>query len=779
MSRLAVMMMFLMGNLGISPCLQGQIIPIINQNHCLLKNAGGSILGDIVLPVDKKDQTGTVCRQPEYDCFFGPGMRYTWKFNPQPGLTGEIHLSTFVLEKFILIGGSVKTVGPDPVYVENVVPCDIYIERPNLSQCRLYVNSGTNWTSGSMALSNPDVLTTLCQSICVFQGSERSDCLGVGSITIHRAETKMNRTMKDNRLRISPTIKYNRIRLDPGQTLQMETQMVNSHFQGGSYALEEWIDAAVKVIQPKFNRSLAGLYNVFYAYWSPERRQANEALFLKCCRELRQTGLRDYGISYIGCGLWHNRAAFGEEEPWPGLLPHGWEWLITQMREQGVELKYGSFWGHASRCATVFRQHPEWMVHDREGKLMQQGETSWAGCSEPYYDFDWSNPQVREWFKTKVLQPFAISGGKYFSFDFFGSMEEGEDQRILTDPRVLVPTEFDRLQVKIARDALGEGCIIGTYSSRTTSLVGLVDRVRTGLDCGRLDPSPYSGEKIELGSKRYIEDTDARWELLKQVHRNLAATSGFNGKFWINDPDPMMVGIYDRSNTLEEARVRIMICACSGGFPTVGEALSFMSAARLDLLKKALPVFGQSARPIDLMEKDIPSVHHLHLALWDGGWDIITLFNWGNSSAQYLVDLERLGLQHSYHVFEFWTQRYEGISSRRLSVSIPGRSCRVFRLSRVLNRPQVIGTDRHVTVGGRELLDVQWNGAKRMLSGISVRPLPEQGMIVVYVPTGWSALDDQGRQLSLTGNLLSNRVRFSPQGNPWSIAFVSPSINSK
>ena len=82
------------------------------------------------------------------------------------------------------------------------------------------------------------------------------------------------------------------------------------------------------------------------------------------------------------------------------------------------------------------------------------------------------------------------------------------------------------------------------------------------------------------------------------------------------------------------------------------------------------------------------------------------------------LDFAKAGFENGrpYLLFDFWEQKFLGKVSNSYSINLPSHASAVISLRPDLDRPQVIGTDRHVTMGGVELLDESWNAGKKMLS---------------------------------------------------------------
>ncbi|MFH0965119.1 MAG: hypothetical protein V2A58_14060 [Planctomycetota bacterium] len=709
-------------------------------------------------------------KSPELNGFFGQGERLCWQAELQEGLTGEIWLSAHELQDFILIGGELENTTDKPVYVDDLCLCDILISRDDIDNARLFINSGSQGFSGSLSLADDRVHEAPCSSLCAFQGTSASDCLGIGSISMRRTEILLERELEEGGLHVRPIVAYDLVRLNPRQKLRLETLMINTDSRGGAYCLESWVESATTVIQPQFNRSLRGLYNTWYAYWTPTSDHGTAKLMLDAAKELEDSGLSHYGISATSLGVWHNRAALGETEPWPWIMQgHTMTELAEKLAEGGIQFEHGGFWGSVSGCSTVFKEHPEWMIKDKDGNPRQIAQESWCRCPSPKYALDLSVPEAFSWLKRHSADPVVTWGCKYYWLDFFG-ISGRKEGAVAGDETVCLPAEMERQLVRMIRESLGEGVRIGTYTSPTNRLVGLVDAVRMASDCGALERLPDSMED-GTDSISTQEAIDNRWKHVQACARNMGAAYFYNNRFWINDPDPIMVGLTDRPETLEEARVRVMIAANSGGFPTVGEAISHMAPGRLELLKKALPVYGQAARTIDVMDREVATVYHLHVNHPSGNWEILTIFNWDDESQKRTVDLDDIGLVGGYHGFEFWGQDYIGQMSRQLTYTIPARSCRVFRLTPIAGRPQVVGTDRHVTVGLKELPELYWHAAQNRLSGIARRPQPESGTITVFVPDGWNIEGVAGAKYQADGSIATIRAEFLTEGKHWNMTF--------
>ncbi len=75
-----------------------------------------------------------------------------------------------------------------------------------------------------------------------------------------------------------------------------------------------------------------------------------------------------------------------------------------------------------------------------------------------------------------------------------------------------------------------------------------------------------------------------------------------------------------------------------------------------------------------------------------------------------------LDADSEYLLFDFWKQKYVGRLWGEYAVSLPPHACQVLSVRPARGRPQLVGTDRHITMGGVELGDERWDARSKRLS---------------------------------------------------------------
>jgi alpha-galactosidase len=193
-----------------------------------------------------------------------------------------------------------------------------------------------------------------------------------------------------------------------------------------------------------------------------------------------------------------------------------------------------------------------------------------------------------------------------------------------------------------------------------------------------------------------------KWNLpcARNMVRNSICRMAMHGRWWINDPDCMLLrtstafsedeivgiatvkvrAVYPRTAcmvfcsrpcTLWPPLVVCFVQALSGGSFIISDDLSAVPSRRLRLAQQLLPATNRSAIPLDLMEREMPELLRLCLGegtAWGaaGPWALIGVCNWGEhvkthpfafEDTRLAVD-DDLHTRLAVHVFEFWSGRY-------------------------------------------------------------------------------------------------------------------------
>lgn len=135
----------------------------------------------------------------------------------------------------------------------------------------------------------------------------------------------------------------------------------------------------------------------------------------------------------------------------------------------------------------------------------------------------------------------------------------------------------------------------------------------------------------------------------------------------------------------------------------------------------------KSARPVDAFVSDIPMVYDFEV---NPEWHQVTFFNPDKENPKRVgIDLSgaqvdgALGLdpKRAYHLFDFWNNRYVGKmeGNERVDQELRPGEARMISFRAVLDRPQVLSTDRHIMQGYLDVSEVEWDAEGKVLKGCS------------------------------------------------------------
>jgi hypothetical protein len=354
----------------------------------------------------------------------------------------------------------------------------------------------------------------------------------------------------------------------------------------------------------------------------------------------------------------------------------------------------------------VFKEHQNWFVHKKDGSIYT---VHWAGSC-----LDMTHPEAREFLYGVISRITRQWGFKYIKID---GLWTGMAVKILYPQpdyrddnlgdavfhnQAKTNIEAYRDGLKLVRQASGEdvyilGCNIAQNMRTLGASIGLVDGMRIGRDIGAKWSSILNC--VEIGTRLYF------------MHNRL----------WHNDPDCLMLR---EPLTLDQARAWGSWIAISGQLNIASEWMSDLSDERLDIIKRSMPNHGLCGRPIDLFENPFGQIWHLTAGTKQNRKDIIGMFNWNDKKPDTVrVELNKLylpvGGSGTYVGFDYWTDEFIRPFTGALELELRPSSCRIVGIQKLLDRPVLVSTSRHITQGVVDVVEQNWNSQNKILSGKS------------------------------------------------------------
>ena len=505
--------------------------------------------------------------------------------------------------------------------------------------------------------------------------------------------------------------------------------------------------------------------------------------------------LKPYGFQYVQLDDGYDRDSHGEHywiENWDKRkFPHGPKWLAQYIQSKGL---HAGIWIVPNAYAGAVSEHPEWYLRDKQGKLVLDYATP---------ALDSSNPEVLA-FVQHMFQTLDEWGFEYYKFDGEHALPQyipAVDRARLRDGADLLASYRRRLAA--IRDTLGprrfiEGCPAGTplngigffnsyfnghdLYNNWQGMHPLFSSINANAFLNHLAVYVMPGEGLELGLPMTVD------EATRKRPPNVVDTARTR-------EDPMTgFGVTDA-----QARTLVTYVALTGVAYPLASVMPELPAERVKLLKATMPTMP--ILPVDLYSRgtdmrwdtfkhmqadyyihNYPEILDLKVSAPSGNYDVVGLTNWRSENTTRDLDLvEKLGLDPGarYVVFDFWNQRLVGVAQDRLHVEIEPHDTRVLLIHRLLDRPQLLGTSRHIT-GVWSVAKLSWNAAASKLAGEAETVSGEPYTLWIHVPRGMTPARSRvatkdGAEVpanqKTTGDLLT--VTFSGASQPveWDIGF--------
>ena len=281
-------------------------------------------------------------------------------------------------------------------------------------------------------------------------------------------------------------------------------------------------------------------------------------------------------------------------------FPHGMQFLVEKIKENGYQAGLWCAPFDFSEKSETFRNHPEWFIKDanyiNSHKMMIDFGTE--GARKYLYDLFYKISH--EW------------GFRYVKIDFVASLLalNGYGRKGYNNLKNL------KEAFQIIRSAVTEDTYILACSAPLIPLAGLADGLRTGYDI-------------------------FRWESLKTVARQ-TAKHYFMYEYINIDPDCLLLRTKDKQEEdcfrlctrTEEVRTFAAYMQAAGGTLMISDKIALLNAEDDKLYKSLFPLNKKPAVPVDLFEREIPSVYYFGKR---NGVEKYTVINWTDKTEKFII----------------------------------------------------------------------------------------------------------------------------------------------
>ena len=350
--------------------------------------------------------------------------------------------------------------------------------------------------------------------------------------------------------------------------------------------------------------------------------------------------------------------------------------------------------------STLARRHPSCLLRTRRGLPANAGST-WAPLSR---GLDVTHPEVIAYTQELIRRAVHDAGFRYLKLDFlYAGILVGRRH----DPSVTRAQALEAILQRV-REAAGEEVTLLGCGCPMGSGLGVFDAMRIGTDVSPDWHPAYFGTHI-------LFKPEPTFPSVRNVLRNVLARSGMHRRWWINDPDCLLVRQEDTRLTPAEVQTLATVLALSGGSLLVSDDMPELDDERLEWLSRLLPRLEGRLRVLEALDSDRPSSLVLPQSGPAGEWWLCAALNWDEGARGTTMDLRRLGIPEAdaYLWVDAWGQQAGVCRSPVLDAgSLPAHGICLRAVRVHTGKPQWLGDTLHIAQGA---LVRSWELASRRL----------------------------------------------------------------
>lgn len=492
-------------------------------------------------------------------------------------------------------------------------------------------------------------------------------------------------------------------------------------------------------------------------HWLAFFRDVNEQDMINATDWI-EANLKAYGMIHVQLddGADHPNHRHWDRDWDTKIFPHGPVWLVNYIKSKGFIP--GLWTVPYSYCVEHGKQ--EWFLRDAQGKIVMDYQGGGV--------IDLSRPETVRDYWIPMMKSLKAQGWGYFKFDMGSTVPQWERYKAQFYDKSKTTLDVSIESMKILREIWGPEIWHTNHPDNAGGRIGYVDVV----GCGR-DPGPG-------------------WTQMNNHFEVISNNTYQNHIIWYSDPDCIVLrGKPTRSDlkrprnkeffNLEEARTAASQLSITGLQWLSGDDMPNLEPDRVELIKKAIPIlpifpidlFGRSRDP-----KNYPQIFDLKVNMPSGKYDVVAVTNWSTTADKRTVSFaEELGLDggNAYVVFDFWKEQLVGEMRGSFQTELPAHGTAVFEVHPLLERPQLIANNRHLT-GAFGIQKQGWRASSRTLAGTSETVPGARYTLFFHVPKGMKVAKAAANAAGVEQNLDPDgllKVSFVGQKAPvnWSVTF--------
>ena len=488
------------------------------------------------------------------------------------------------------------------------------------------------------------------------------------------------------------------------------------------------------------NNTFGNLPPVGWMSWYAVKFDASEKTVLENA-DFQSKYLKDYGANTIWVDWeWYHKGfyvvsdwvhtEFYEEHPRDDGVdtfhpdkekyPNGLKVVSDKIKDLGLIPSLWIGFTHETWETDYIKEHPE---------IVLTAEPTWVGI----YFYDITHPTYLNDFLPKALANVKNWGYDAVKFDTLPiCMEMTEKYHDRLYDKSLTTYQAYRNMIAKTREILGKDMYMLSCSgdNRCDVLWGadIFDGARIGLDIFKWD--------------EFIKNCVMRTMEFYPLHNVMM----------YNDPDNVVVR--EEFNTYNQAVSRAVFVSMLGMPVTFGDNLPDLPEDRVNILRRVIPALDISPKDISArVERPDVLVTNLNINKDWEDYNVVSVFNTTETAQKYSLSLENDAELYGegYHIYDFWHDEYLGYVTDGVELTLEPCETRVLAVRAGKEHPQILSTNRHITQGAAEIINVSYADMTISLECNLVKD--DMYKAAVYLPTGYKIADADKFDFAVKGNV--------------------------
>ncbi|MDO9545441.1 MAG: alpha-galactosidase [Pelolinea sp.] len=356
------------------------------------------------------------------------------------------------------------------------------------------------------------------------------------------------------------------------------------------------------------------------------------------------------------------------------------------------------------RSQTV-KDHPEWVLRKKNKRPVRAGFV-WNDLGMA---LDLTAPGVLDHVHNVISTAVNEWGFQYLKLDFLYAA--ALDGKYFDDTKTRA--QVLKLGMETIREAAGEGTMLLGCGVPLGSALGLVDNMRIGADVSSHWKPTYFNISFPFKNEPHMPSAE-------NSINNIITRSFLHNRWWVNDPDCLLVR-EDSSLSLLEIQTLATVIALTGGAVLLSDNMAALSEDRLQIVKALIPPINKQAHVIDWMESGTPNRMRIDLVGAVGSWHLVSFSNWEDQFINISFKSEMFGMPDAaYIVSSFWNHK-TWMCEQRFPLFVgtiqPHETVLLAVRKQTKNNISYIGSDLHISQGLEvENLQIENNEIKLQFS---------------------------------------------------------------